>query len=293
MNIGVSGAKGLLGSELLSQIRTFGLKATSLDRSRFLTSDGLKNVVEYVDGLQCDVIVHCAANTDLESCELNPHQCFEDNIILTEMLANACQILNIKFVFMSSTGVYGNLKKEPYHEYDVLRPTTIHHKSKLMAENAILSKSNNSLIIRTGWLFGGNFNLKKNFVAGRIKEALISDGKIMSDITQFGNPTYIKDLSEVIIKLLYDGWGGIFNCVNTEPTSRYSYVKEIIETAKIDVEVEPSDIAFPRLAKVSENESAENFKLSRIGFKEMRTWKESLNEYIDCVSDEIRKIKKF
>ncbi|KDN28655.1 dTDP-4-dehydrorhamnose reductase [Vibrio fortis] len=290
MNIGITGTNGLLGSELLIKVRACGLKATVLDRCRFLISDGLKNAIEYIDSLGCDVVVHCAANTNLESCEINPQDCYSDNVILSELLANACRLLNVKFVFISSTGVYGSSKKTPYHEYDELLPTTVHHRSKMLAENAILSQSNDALIIRTGWLFGGDFNLQKNFVANRIREAVLSGGEIKSDGTQYGNPTYVKDVSDIIIKLVYDGWAGVFNCVNTGSTSRYGYVKEIINYAKIDVNVEAVHTPFPRLAKVSENESAVNLKLSRIGFKGIRPWEEGLDEYIRSSTEDIKKI---
>lgn len=288
MNIGITGTAGILGSELLFQTKTLGYKSIALNRTYLSTNMGLSSALNYIRNLDCQVIVHCAANTDLEHCEMYPEECYKSNLIFSELLANVCRILNIQLVFISSTGVYGEHKKTPYSEYDSLLPTTTHHKSKLLAEQSIIAQNTNSLVIRTGWLFGGDFNLSKNFVANRIKEAINSNGVINSDITQQGNPTYVKDLANKIIELIDTRWSGIFNCVNHGHTSRYSYVSEIISLCQLDVVVEPTSTGFPRMAKVSKNEAAINYKLSCIGGKAMRPWQESLAEYIDESSNIIK-----
>ena len=76
---------------------------------------------------------------------------FLDNLSLTEVLIEVSRKLNLKLVFISSTGVYGDHKLKPFIEDD-LTPTTIYHKSKLFAERMIEKRLKNYLIIRTGWL---------------------------------------------------------------------------------------------------------------------------------------------
>lgn len=291
MNIGITGTSGILGSELLNLTTRNGIKTISLERTKFPLNKGLINATNYIRSLNCNVIVHCAANTNLEHCEIYPEECYKNNFILTEMLANVCRILNIQMVFISSTGVYGEHKKSPYCEYDILVPKTIHHKSKVLAEQSVQRLNPNSLIIRTGWLFGGDFNLNKNFVSNRIKEAINSRGKINSDITQEGNPTYTKDLAEKIIELIESKWSGVFNCVNEGSTSRYGYVREIVKLAKLNVQVKPTSKGFPRKAQVSKNEAAINYKLNCAGITKMRMWQESLAEYIYESSKLIEKLK--
>lgn len=281
MRIGVTGSKGMLGSEVMNVAKFSGHEAFGFSRDELSHTTSLKDTVHLLSSLSIDVLIHCAANTNVELCEKEPELCWIENSLFTETLAIASETLGIKLVFISSTGVYGNWKSTPYLEYDDALPTTVHHRSKYYAEKFIKNYNKNSLIIRTGWLFGGNWYSSKNFVANRIREAKKSSGEITSNITQVGNPTYTKDVVETIIELLDIGYAGVFNCVSEGVASRYEYVAEIVRIANVDVEVLPaSKKKFSRQAKVSDNESAVNFKLNHLGIKKMRPWKDSLKEYI-------------
>ena len=287
MKIAITGASGLLGSELLALTKKIGISAVALERSNIKLGCGLDNAVEQIKQVNCDVLIHCAANTNVDFCEIHPETCYKDNVLFTELLANVCRKLEICLVFISSTGVYGSHKTEPYFEYDNVLPTTHHHRSKWLAEKALAQLHQNSLIIRTGWLFGGGYQLPKNFVANRIKEAIASDGTIKSDPMQIGNPTYSGDVAKTIIALLEGGWRGTFNCVNKGRASRFEYVSEVIRLSGINILVEPiAGAAFNRKAKVSHNESAINFKLSQFGLDAMPSWKDSLASYISTIRSE-------
>lgn len=280
MNICLTGATGLLGSKLSKYIIQKEKNLIPISRDQIIWNNLGKNVDQFIE-YEPDVLIHTAANTNVELCETDLNACYKDNLLLTEILVNVARILGIKFVFISSTGIYGNHKNEPYTEYDKVAPTTHHHMSKWLAEGAIKSQISNHLIIRTGWLFGGKPDNKKNFVARRIEEACLSEGRMQSDNTQIGNPTSVNDLSEQIIDLVFKDWAGTFNCVNSGTASRYEYVTEILRIADIDVNVEPVDATvFARKANVSPNESALNYKLDILGNNLMPSWIPSLKSYI-------------
>ena len=101
-------------------------------------------------------------------CERNPEEAYLVNTTGTDNIVNCLLEKNndALMVYISSTGVYGRMKDDPYIEYDEVNPTTIHHKSKYFGEQSVL-QLNNYLIIRTGWLFGGDTKNKKNFVYKR------------------------------------------------------------------------------------------------------------------------------
>jgi dTDP-4-dehydrorhamnose reductase len=231
-----------------------------------------------------DVFIHAGANTDVEHCEREPAQCFKDNYFLTELLAQRCVSAGIKFIFISSTGVYGRHKTIPYSEYDEVIPTTVHHKSKRLAEIATINSSSKNLIIRTGWLFGGNKVNPKNFVNNRIVEATkaLNDNKEMfSNIDQLGSPTYVPDLARQLIYLIERDVGGIYNIVNSGHASRHAYTSEILKLANIHIDlVADSAGSFQRMADVSNNEMAVNWKLELLGINQMRDWKDGLADYI-------------
>ena len=287
MNIVITGVTGLLGSSLLNLAADFGYNAIQLTRYDIENMKSPNDLATLLTSYNVKVLIHCAANTNVELCEVNKIQCYKDNVALTEKLVLVCKIMQIKFVFISSTGVYGKYQDTPYIDYDDVNPTTIHHKSKVIAENVVAKLVNDYLIIRTGWLFGGSWDMSKNFVANRIKEAYASEGYIKSDTSQVGNPTFVDDLSSCIFNLIENKYSGIFNCVNEGKASRFDYVSEIIKLSGLNISVLPVDgSSFNRKAKVSYNESALNLKLDYFGIMKMPCWKKSLALYIESIRSE-------
>jgi len=279
MKVFLTGSTGMLGTQIKQYCVRAGWNYTELDRAQF----DWKNVepnVEKIGGH--DVIIHTAANTNVEFCESNYEAAYRDNTLLTERLALASYRAGTKFVYISSTGVYGNhIKDRPYHEYDLVKPTTHHHHSKLLAEKAIQSITNDYLIIRTGWVFGGSPDNKKNFVARRIEEALCSDGVINCNDEQVGCPTYTDDLTTRIFELIKNNEVGLYNCTNENFASRLEYVRKILTAASINVQVRPASAeSFNRNAPVSDNETATNLKLRQMGYSAMPDYEDSLLKYI-------------
>lgn len=290
MRVGITGASGLLGHSLCELIgEEDRYHAILIDRSQIEFTSHLKTLA-YLKNLSIDSVIHCAANTNVEECEKDQDSCYRDNWLLTECLVEASRGCGAKFVFISSTGLYGNCSNKPYREYDIPQPTTAHHKSKYLAEKAVISRAVDPLVIRTGWLFGGAANNPKNFVANRLKEILYASGSIQSDISQIGNPTFVGDIGKHILKLLDHGATGIFNCVSPNPTTRYDYVSEIVALSGVGLKVKPVDGShFKRLAKVSPNESAINFRLKQLGLDDMPGWKQRLAEYVPKILESIRR----
>ena len=272
----------MLGS---SVVESFGNKydVRGYEKKSFNVTDR-KCVNEIINGEDPDVIIHTAANTDAEFCERNPEEAYLVNTTGTDNIVNCLleKNNNALMVYISSTGVYGESKNDPYTEYDLVNPTTIHHKSKYSGEQAVF-RLNKYLVIRTGWLFGGSINHKKNFVYNRYLEAVNND-HIYSDFQQKGNPTSINDLCVQIEYLLRKKLYGLFNTVGNGVATRYDYVKEIISCFGLSCIVKKaSHDDFQRIAPVSLNESAINHKLKLFEIDLMRPWKKSLLEYISAI----------
>jgi len=284
MNILLSGSNGILGSSFLSVSNEFNFSISTFDYhlAFCLTREALIDLIS-----DCDIFIHSAANTNVEYCEENPNDCYKDNYLLTEILSNASRLANVPFVYISSTGVYGNYKHEPYREYDHSSPTTHHHMSKFLAEKIVLQTSPSNLVIRTGWLFGGKMENKKNFIARRLdeaKSAMLTNNTIYSNHDQRGVPCYAEDVSKRVFLLIKNNAQGLFNCVNEGNASRFEYVREIINISKINVQVLPTSASsFNRLARVSNNEMATNWKMTNLKYPEMPNWIDGLSRYISKV----------
>jgi dTDP-4-dehydrorhamnose reductase len=279
MKLLISGANGLLGGALSRLADAHGHDWVGFDRSRvsFAADASLDTVF---DGIHH--FIHAAANTNVEQCEVDPAVCYRDNVLLTERLAGAARRSGVPVTFISSTGVYGSHKTNPYREFDEVRPETHHHKSKLQAENLVLAADWNNLVVRTGWLFGGSALAQKNFVAKRILEAkAAASGFISSNQEQRGCPTYVIDLAQRVFELMGNRSRGVFNCVNAGDASRFEYVQSIVALAGLAVDVRPiAAQGFNRIAPVSNNEMAVNWRADEAGLVPLRSWRAALQEYL-------------
>ena len=278
MKVLVTGSNGLLGKEVCRYFKAQGEQVFQLDRTQV---DLFNLEHNYLSNFDC--IIHAAANTNVEYCEAHPETCYRDNTLLTERIAIACSKANTKLIYISSTGVYGSDKLDsPYNEYDNVNPTTHHHNSKWLAEQAVNKYCKNALIVRVGWLFGGEINNPKNFVARRIEEALqAKENQINSNNQQKGVPTFVNDVSHILYQMIQNNEIGTFNIVNKGIASRYEYVAKVIAIAGLKTEVIPiSQDFFKRAAQVSNNESATSLKLQQLGYLELPIWEESLERYI-------------
>lgn len=281
MKIVITGAFGILGTACQTVCSQLGHEVVPLSH-KVLQTFCSQATGNFISG--ADLLIHTAANTNVEKCEIDVDNCYRDNYLLTEFIAGICSKLKVRMVYISSTGVYGDYQQEPYREYSQACPTTHHHRAKLLGENSVRLASNLNLVVRTGWLFGGCFDNPKNFVARRIEEAELAakTGQIIySNSEQKGCPTYSVDLARKIIELISVDSHGIYNLVNQGHASRLEYVQAICEIADISIELRPANSEyFNRLARVSKNETAFNWRASSLGLSEMPNWKKSLQKYI-------------
>jgi dTDP-4-dehydrorhamnose reductase len=279
----ITGPSGVLGSSFLKHPyneNTYGIDVDITHRINLQK----RLVIE-----KPDVIIHTAAYTDVENSEIDKDRAYKVNTLGTFNLVSYCIGKDVLFVYISSTGVYGETKLlDPYNEFDNAMPTSTHHKSKYQGENVVTNHLNKYLIIRTGWLFGGTISNKKNFVYKRYLEAC-DNYSIYSDIFQIGNPTYVNNLVKQIFVLINENQYGTFNCVDkANNVSRYDYVKKIVELFDLTCKINKSDANFfKRIAPVSRNESATNYKLNLLGLNVMEDWEKSLYKYVRLLKREI------
>lgn len=263
--LGAAVVEALSGEE----VRTAGREALDVRRPQA--------VLDLVG--EAEVVINCAADTDVEGAERDPDRAFAANGVLPGLLGTACRRAGATLVHLSSTGCYGDWKTEPYTEEDPVRPTTAHHRSKIAGEIAVRESGCEHLILRTGWLYGGPPAGAKNFVWKRLVEAR-GGGRMTSDASQRGVPTFAPAVADQALAVLRSGVRGTFNLVAQGSASRFDYVSEIVRRSGLPCGVEPGP-AFKRLAAVSPNETAVNWRLGLLGLDRMPDWREPLGAYVD------------
>ena len=277
MKIVVTGAGGLLGRAFMACGGDNEIAAVG----RTELNTGMPNKVLALAALhQADVLINCAADTDVEGAERDSEHAHAVNAVLPALLAESCVRAGAKMIHISSTGCYGDWKASPYTEDDVLRPTTVHHRTKALGEDAVRAKANRWMILRTGWLYGLSAPGRKNFIRDRLEEAK-KISPLLANAHQKGNPTFVDDVARQAYRLVENDEDGIFNCVAHGSATRRDYVEAIVRGAGLSVAVEAApDDHFARRAPVSSNETAENTRLKRIGLDMMPAWREAVMAFV-------------
>ncbi|MEO0080006.1 MAG: dTDP-4-dehydrorhamnose reductase, partial [candidate division WOR-3 bacterium] len=185
----VTGAKGLLGSELVPFLRGAVEDVLAWD----LPEHDITNVektINAIRGAKPDIIFHLAAWTDVDGCEKEPARALTINAQGTWAVALAAAETGCKLLYMSTDYVFDGRKKRPYRESDRPNPLSVYGRTKFMGEQAVLKNCRRSFIVRTSWLFGRH---GRNFV-DTIRRKAQEEPTIEVVSDQVGSPTYAVDL---------------------------------------------------------------------------------------------------
>lgn len=287
----VTGSRGQLGSELLDIIRdgkseigdlskfTKNIKVIAMDRNK-LDITNIELVREVMSDIKPDVVINCAAYTNVDLCETDSDNAFKVNAIGPRNLAIVSEEIGAKIVQVSTDYVFSGTGEVPFKEYDIPSPYSIYGKTKLMGENFVREFSSKYFIVRTAWLYGYTGN---NFVYTIMKLAKERESiSVVND--QIGNPTNANDLAHHILKLINTEEYGIYHCTSKDECSWYDFAKEIVELAKIDCRVNPcTSEEFKRIAKRPEYSALDNMGLRCTVGDEMRNWKNGLISFINNI----------
>ena len=234
MRVVVIGKGGQLASEFQN------IKGT--DRNWFFLSEQELDITEidvvmrHFSKTSCDLIINCAAYTNVDKAEDEPLSCFSVNQKGVENLLEACKITGAKLIHYSTDYVFDGKSTLPYHERDMTNPIGNYGKSKLAGENAIKLSGIKSIIIRTSWVYS---NYGHNFVKTMINLAAHQNEiDIVGD--QIGSPTNAEDLAKVTIQILLNNnynWtvGEVFHYSNEGRCSWYKFAEEIFKHFKSNV----------------------------------------------------------
>ena len=239
MNILVTGANGQLGNEIRiltgdsrhNYIYTDVVEAEG-NRTTMLDITNAEDVKALVANHNVDVIINCAAYTNVDAAEDNEALAEKLNSEAPAILANAMAETGGLLVHISTDYVFGG---DPYNtpcrEDQKGTPTGVYGATKLRGEQRITASGCKYLIIRTAWLYS---EFGKNFVKTMLNLTSTKPQlKVVFD--QTGTPTYAYDLAKAIVEIVeskkYEGNEGIYHYSNEGVCSWYDFTKMIAEMA--------------------------------------------------------------
>jgi len=191
-----------------------------------------EQVKAIISEYQPDVVLNCAAFTDVDKCETERELCWKLNVDAIKNLIIATRPNNIKLVHISTDYIFDG-KNGPYDEEAIPNPISFYGRSKLAAENAIFASGINSVIIRTMVLFGVGQNVKPNFAVWLINK-LAAKEKINIVDDQIGNSTIVDNLAFGILKVIESEKPGIFNIAGKDIESRLDFTYKLCEVFGFD-----------------------------------------------------------
>lgn len=282
----ITGSDGQLGHALNKfykysrDYEIYNTDVNSLDITNY------NSVKEKVDSLNPDIIINCAAYTNVSGCEQNEDQAYLINSIGPQNLSKISKKYGIVLVHISTDYVFSGDKKTPYIENDLTSPQSAYGRTKCAGENAVISNMEEYFIIRTSWLYGdGN-----NFVRTMMKLANKNE-KITVVNDQIGSPTFAEDLVIAIDALLKTKEYGIYHATGNGYCSWYEFACKILETMDSKTKVIPvsteeyqSNVNRPRYSVLN------NDKLYNVTHVRLPEWEISAKKY---VLEEMKEMKKY
>jgi dTDP-4-dehydrorhamnose reductase len=230
----IFGNKGMLGTDLSDLIKNdYEVVGFDIDDCDITNRE---HVLKTLSHILPDLVINCAAYTDVDGCETHVQRAFSVNADGNLFLSEACKEYGIKLVFVSTDYIFNGNKLEPYTEDDEPDPLSIYGRSKLKGEMYVSRTFSNFICIRTSGLYGLNGRSFVKAILDKTKTNKII--KVVND--QMCCPTYTRDLSSAIKDIIKSEYCGVLNVVNPFGCSWFDFAKMIISISKIkDVEVVP------------------------------------------------------
>ena len=284
MNILVTGCNGQLGNEIQLLERKYPeYTFYNTDVAELDITDAAA-IERFIEENSINGIVNCAAYTAVDKAEDNEELCTKLNAEAPAFLARTIGQRGGWIIHVSTDYVFDGTKHTPYVETDDTCPNSVYGKTKLVGEFNILKYCEQSVIIRTAWLystFGGNF-VKTMLRLGREKDQL---GVIFD---QIGTPTYARDLAIAIMTIIDKGIvPGIYHFSNEGVISWYDFTKAIHRIAGIrSCTVRPLHTAeYPTPAARPHYSVLDKTKIKQTYGIDIPYWEESLEQCINKLNN--------
>jgi dTDP-4-dehydrorhamnose reductase len=257
MIVVVTGARGLLGSEI---VRSFGERdtvigwssaahagyrqvdvtrpdeiAAALD-SVSLGAAGLDSVnldAAGPDGGRPDVVINCAANPNIASCQADPEAAREINALAVQKLAAATQERDIALVQISTDYVFSGDQEDGYAENDEPNPLQVYGRTKAEGEG-YCREVPRGLVVRLPLLFGVGHAIPKTTFPEDVIRSLRAGKEVPADDGEIRQPTLTTDVAQALHALIQRNATGVFHVAAQQGITKYDWANEIAAQADLD-----------------------------------------------------------
>lgn len=278
----IVGSGGRLGSALLRVFgRDFVVKGLTRGELDLATGEGMTSVLEPLD---FDLLINCAAQTNVDRCEREPAEAFALNAEAPRILAQVCSRKGARLIHISTDYVFDGQKTEPYTEEDDAVPISVYGESKLEGERHVLADSDHHLVARVSWVFGPD---RPSFVDWVIEQALTKDA-VEAVCDKFSTPSGTSDLANLLRPLLRSSLGGIIHLSNGGACSWQQYGQWAVDCCQAEgLSLRAHTVGATTLADMKQFLARRpvytvlsTAKYARITGASPRPWQEAVHDYV-------------
>lgn len=283
MKIYLTGSKGMLGSYCFKQLSQMGCDVIAAQREFFDLKDP-EGCYKEIIRQSPDIVVHLAAETNVDLCETNPAHAAVFNSLSTEAVAKAVAHINARIVYVSTSNVFGHEGRQSYNELDLPHPVNYYGKSKLLGEHLIKKHCPiNHLIVRSGWMIGGGKEKDHKFVGKIVQQIKAGADTLTAVDDKFGSITPASKLAEFLAWALEANLTGTYHYASKGGVSRFQIAKFAADLAGFKGKVVPvKSCSYPLAAPRPVFETIESILLQSVrGAPVINDWMEDLTNYVN------------
>ncbi|MEC9158800.1 MAG: SDR family oxidoreductase [Bacteroidota bacterium] len=242
----LTGANGLLGQKLVYALKKrpdINLLATAIGDNRLVDEMGYnyqsmditdnKSTKETIELFSPDVIINCAAMTNVDACELNKVKCWDINVNGVDNLTKAAENIGAHFIHLSTDFVFDG-KNGPYSENDSTNPLHYYAESKLASEKIVQKNCSKWSIARTIIIYGITDNMSRSNLVLWAKGEIERGNKINVVNDQFRSPTLAEDLADGCIAIMDKKANGLYHLSGPKTYSIIEMVNLVADYYDLD-----------------------------------------------------------
>jgi dTDP-4-dehydrorhamnose reductase len=284
----ITGGSGQLGIAVSQELGERGILFSAWSSKDLNITQG-PIVGDLVSRLSPEVIINCAAWTDVDGAETNELEASKVNGGGAENLAMAAKSCGAKLIHVSTDYVFSGESKSPWRVDDKINPQSAYGRTKADGEGRVLCVyPENSSIVRTAWLYSP---WGKNFAKTVARLAINGDGEVRVVNDQMGQPTSATDLGMQIVELgLSSSPAGIYHGTNSGEATWFEFAKEIFKLSGANVNrVAPvSSSEYPRPAKRPSYSVLSHEAWAKTTLQPMRDWRIALEEEMRAIISAVK-----
>jgi dTDP-4-dehydrorhamnose reductase len=274
----ITGANGLVGRALVEHCQLLGDQVLAYPRQSLDIANS-ELVTKVITEQQPDAVINPAAWTDVDACEFDHERAFSVNARGPQNLAHASKKANAAFLTISTDYVFDGTKAGFYTQADEPHPLSVYGHSKLEGEKRASEVNPDTIVVRTGYVFGcGGSNFLSTVVARGLR------GEKMKAITDArGTPTFASDLAVRLRELVSKKPSGIFHVVNSGDGATFEdFVRLALEIGGQDRNmIEPVSVAsLGRPAPRPANSCLRCLRSASFDLLPLPDWRDALKRFV-------------